>query len=293
VGGAAIAAVPLAISADGFLWEPNRPRVVKVEIPLTRLPEAWEGFRIVQLSDFHYDPYCSVIPIRHSIRIVNELSPDLIVLTGDFVTAPTFGDQGRGEKAALDAEPCAALLAQLRSRLGSYAVMGNHDGGSDSDMVSESLHSRGINVLRNRAVPLTQNGGRLWLAGIDDILEGDPDLDLTLQGIPQDETVVFLAHEPDFALEAARRNVDLQLSGHSHGGQILLPFVGAPWLPPLGRRFPRGMYNIRNLTLYTNVGLGTVRIPVRWNCPPEITVITLRKGTAARAGSFLKALDSS
>jgi len=231
----------------------------------------------VQLSDFHYDPYFSIVPLKHALQVVPGLNPDLIVLTGDFVTVPAFGSDSQARHAAAAAEPCAALLAGLRARLGVFAVLGNHDGASDVARIVAALRAHGIEVLRNRAVELPQDGARLWLAGVDDVLEGVADLKKTLRGVPRDEAVVLLAHEPDFALETAQTPVDLQLSGHSHGGQVRVPFIGAPWLPPLARKFPRGMYHIGDLTLYTNLGLGTVRVPARWNCPPEITLITLRQ----------------
>jgi len=276
--GALAAGGALAVGADAFAWEPNHPHLVKIEIALRRLPEAWDGFRIAQLSDFHYDEYFSIVPLRRAIGMVNDLKPDMVALTGDFVTAPAWGSsEADAVRAAKTVEPCAALLAQIHSRLGSFAVLGNHDDGSDGDIVKDGLKSHGITVLRNGALPLTQSGARLWLAGIDDALQGQPDLDLALRSVPHEEPVLLMAHEPDFALQTKQYPVDLQLSGHSHGGQVRLPLIGAPWLPPLGRKFPRGLYKLGNLTLYTNIGLGTVRVAVRLNCPPEITLITLRR----------------
>ncbi|MEY2413099.1 MAG: uncharacterized protein QOD84_1705, partial [Acidobacteriaceae bacterium] len=199
-----------------------------------------------------------------------------VVLTGDFVTVPLFT---RGRNARLAAEsvgPCALLLHQLRSKSGSFAVLGNHDVGSDSIWITETIERQGIPVLRNYSVPLDRDGARIWLAGIDDALEGKADIRSTLRLVPDKEFVMLLAHEPDFASLASRHSVDLQLSGHSHGGQVWLPFVGAPWLPPMGRKYPRGMYRIGELTLYTNIGVGTIRVPVRLNCPPEVTLFTLR-----------------
>jgi hypothetical protein len=204
------------------------------------------------------------------------LQPDVVLLTGDFVTSPPFHGRKRNHPSALDAAPCSAILQQIKSRLGSYAVMGNHDATANPDLISEILEAHDIRVLRNSALPLEQKGSRVWLAGIDDVLEGDPDLRATLQKIPREEFSILMAHEPDFAIQVARTPVDLQLSGHSHGGQVRFPWIGAPILPNLGRDYPMGLYKLGALTLYTNVGLGTIGLPIRLNCPPEITLFTLR-----------------
>lgn len=281
-GAAVIASSALAIEGKSIITGTEDPRLVSVEIPLVRLPAVWDGLTIVQLSDFHYDPHVTLAPIRKAIEITNGLQPDLIVLTGDFVTVPPFSKVFHTQRhAARVAEPCAALLSQLSAPLGIFAVLGNHDTASDPGFIVENLQANRIQTLRNRALPLERQGKRLWLAGVDDVLEGNPDLDLTMKGIPSDEAVLALVHEPDYARRVARHPVDLQLSGHSHGGQIVLPVVGPPYLPPLGRRYPKGLYTLGALTLYTNVGLGTIRIPARVNCPPEVTLIKLR--TAARA----------
>jgi predicted MPP superfamily phosphohydrolase len=247
-------------------------------MPLARLPAALDGFTIAQLSDFHYDEIFSVVPIRNAIEMVNRLHPDLVVLTGDFVTLPMLAlhDDRRWAKAA---EPCGELLGGLRARLGSLAVLGNHDVNSNPRFVTAALESHGIRVLRNRSQPVQKNGSRVWFCGLDS-LAGDPDLDLALRTVPKGEAVVLLVHEPDFADEASRHSVDLQLSGHSHGGQVWLPGIGAPWLPPYARKYPRGKYTVSALQLYTNIGLGTIRMPVRLNCAPEVTLFTLRAGEA-------------
>jgi len=266
----------LALGVDAVIREPNHPKLTRVEIPLARLPAAFDGFTIAQLSDFHYDPIFSAVPIRAAIEIVNGLHPDLVVLTGDFVTASAFADIP-DRNSARAAAPCAQVLSGLRSRLGSLAVLGNHDVGTDPGFVTEVLQSHGIPVLRNRPQVLEQGGARLWFCGVDS-LEGQPRIDLGLRGIPSDEAVIVLVHEPDFADEAARHPVDLQLSGHSHGGQIWLPGIGAPWLPRYARKYPRGQYRVGSLPLYTNIGLGTITVAVRLNCTPEVTLVTLRAG---------------
>jgi uncharacterized protein len=267
-----------ALAVETTLFEPNRPRIVRKEIFLQRWPARLEGFTIAHLSDFHYDPYFSVHPLRASIGMINDLHPDLIVLTGDFVSEP-FLRRNR-EQAASAAEPCAQLLRQIRAPYGRWAVLGNHDVLTLPDRITNALRGQDIQVLMNQSVPIEGNGARFWLGGVDDELEGKPNLDSALHNIPSDECVILLAHEPDYADHVAHYPVDLQLSGHTHGGQVRLPFVGPLYLPPLGRKYIWGLYKIRELTLYTNQGLGTVNVPVRMNCPPEITLLTLRRSAA-------------
>jgi uncharacterized protein len=271
----AVAAVGVAVSADGFA-ESNHPHVVRQEITLDRLPQSFDGFTFAQLSDFHYDGSFSAVPIRKSVEIVNGLRPDLTVLTGDFVTVPILERERFLRSAATTALPCAAILEGIQGP--KYAILGNHDAMANPPLIVRALQDHGIPVLRNRSLPIERGDGRVWLAGIDDLLRGMPRIDNTLHGIPPDETTILLVHEPDFADEAAQFPVDLQLSGHSHGGQIWIPGIGAPWLPPMSRKYPRGLYRVGNMTLYTNMGIGTIRAPIRINCPPEVTLITLRAG---------------
>lgn len=247
---------------------------MRKEIALRRWPSRLDGFTVVLLSDFHYDPYFSIHPLRSAIHMVNSLRPALIVLTGDFVSAPFVGKPATGAAAA---EPCAQLLRQMQAPYGLWAVLGNHDAYTDPDRVTSALRDEGIHVLVNQSLPIESNGARFWLAGVDDVLDGTADLDATLHAVPLDEATILLVHEPDYADYAVRYAVDLQLSGHSHGGQVRVPFVRPLYLPELARKYIWGSYEIGGLTLYTNPGLGTVGLPVRWNCPPEITLLTLRR----------------
>jgi uncharacterized protein len=263
-----------ALAVDGFLLEPDRPRVVRREIALRRWPRLLDGFTLALLADFHYDPIFSVHPISAAIDLVNGLLPDLVVLAGDFVSEPRFGPAAEG---ARQAEPCAQLLRKLEAPHGLWAIMGNHDANTDPRRVTGALRDVGIQVLLNQSVPIERNGGRFWLGGVDDVVEGNADLAGTLHYVPSGEATVLLAHEPDYADFVARHPVDLQLSGHSHGGQIRLPFVPMFYLPELARKYIWGLYKIRELTLYTNPGLGTIGIPARINCPPEITLLTVRR----------------
>jgi uncharacterized protein len=276
--GAGVAATgALALGENATILEPNRPILTTMEVVLPPLPAAFNGFTIAHLSDFHYDEHFSAVPLRAAIEIVNHLHPDLVVLTGDFVTVPVFHRRFHTAKQAANAaEPCARLLAQLHPRLGVVSILGNHDVESDAPRIIETLNAHGLPVLRNRSIPIEQEGSRIWLCGLDSVWEGKPNLDLALHGVPREELVILLVHEPDFADQAAHYPVDLQLSGHSHGGQIWLPGIGAPWLPRFARKYPRGLYKVGPLTLYTNIGLGTIRLPIRLNCPPEVTLVTLR-----------------
>ena len=276
------AAGVVALAADSTLLDPNFPRLVRQEISLRRWPARLDGFTIAVLSDFHYDPYFSIHPLRAAIGMVNGLRPDLIVLTGDFVTFPTFGSNPAA--AASAAVPCARLLRQMEAPQGLWAIMGNHDFFTDPVRVGTALRAEGIRVLANESVAIESNGARFWLAGVNDVLSDTADLGTTLRDAQGDEATVLLAHEPDYADEVARsadvHPVDLQLSGHTHGGQLRVPFLPPLYLPEMGKKYVSGLFKIGPLTLYTNPGLGTVGVPARFNCPPEVTFLTIRRAAS-------------
>jgi predicted MPP superfamily phosphohydrolase len=246
---------------------------VRQEFHLQRWPERLNGFTVAVLSDFHYDPIFSVHPLRAAIAMVNNLHPDLIALTGDFVTVSSIGDEAKG---ALAAEPCASLLRQMSAPHGLWAVMGNHDDATDPEHVTRALQAQNIQVLANQSQPVEQDGARFWLGGVNDVMNGAADLSKTMHGVPASEAVILLAHEPDFADEAAKSPIDLQISGHSHGGQIRIPFLPPLYLPALAKKYVWGTYQVGPLMLHTSAGLGTIGVPMRLNCPPEITLLTLR-----------------
>ncbi len=260
--------------------------ITKRDFFLRGLAAAFDGMRIVQLSDIHLDEFTEPIFLRHVIDRVNSLKPDAIFFTGDFVTAkmgwkssPKLGSTKFARGAAWQ---CANILTGLECKA-LFAVLGNHDMGVGAREVAAALAANGIKVLRNACVPIERAGGRIWLAGLDDPLEGhaDPELAIpaSIRNLPN-EPVVLLCHGPDYAdrllTHPAGQAVDVMLSGHSHGGQIRLPFLGAMVLPQLGRKYVEGWFRIGHLQLYVNRGIGTVGVPFRLDCPPEITVITLR-----------------
>jgi predicted MPP superfamily phosphohydrolase len=259
---------------DTLFVEPEDLRPRHVNVLLKRLPESFDGFRIAQISDIHFGPYMGRAGVERAVRLAQSFQPDLVALTGDFVSHPW--NHGNGRTGARFIEPCADVLAQVKdARL--VAVLGNHDHFNSARIVEAGLKERGISVPRNAAFPVERGKDRIWIAGIDDAWVGAADLNRTLHGIPADEATILLAHEPDFADIAATYPVDLQLSGHSHGGQVRLPGVGALVLPPMAYKYPIGLNRVRALQVYTNVGLGVINPPVRFRCPPEVTFLTLSK----------------
>jgi predicted MPP superfamily phosphohydrolase len=242
--------------------------VERMTIHLPRLPRAFHGFTIVQLSDFHYGPLVEPNSLRAAFDAANALKPDLSVVTGDFVSRLTCGEADRVTRE----------LSRLRAPEGVVAVLGNHDWWEEGDEVAEAVRAAGVKLLRNEHVALRRDGAALYVAGVDDVRADADDLPRTLRGIPPDGCVVLLAHEPYFADTAARTGrVALQLSGHSHGGQIRIPILEPLVLRATGHhRYPRGLNRVGELQVYTNRGLGVVGLPLRYDCPPEVTHLTLQ-----------------
>ena len=246
------------------------PRVERLTLRWPTLPPDLHGLRIVQLSDFHAAPYMDPALLRAGVQLGQAQSGDLIVLTGDFITYPRHAERY--------ARQAAAIVGTLRAPLGVYAVLGNHDYWADPGIVVRAVEAAGIPMLINTARPIRVGQTDVWLVGLDDARLGRPNLDLALTPVPDHAFKVALVHEPDTADHTARFGVQLQLSGHSHGGQITLPGGRPIFLPSLGRKYPAGLYRVGRTWLYTNRGLGAGYPPVRLNCPPEITVITLARG---------------
>jgi predicted MPP superfamily phosphohydrolase len=207
---------------------------------------------------------------------VNGLAAELVVLTGDFVSWKPLPQHF----AVRLGYHCAELLSRIECPL-RYAVMGNHDALVSTAAITDALSTFGIPVLANSSVPLERDGQRLWLAGVKDVLLQRPDLGAALPAgrRPEHEPLILLAHEPDFADRALGSQIDLILSGHTHGGQILLPFVPPLFLPDMGMKYVHGQFRLGDgMQLYVNRGIGAVNLPFRFRCPPEITVITLAQG---------------
>ncbi len=237
----------------------------QVRIPISHLPPAFEGYRIIQLADFHfYDPLSYEIG-RRAVEMALDRSPDLIVLTGDVVSRH------------VDAEAIYRTFSPLCARDGVWTIMGNHDYWEAPGQLRAVLNQCGIRELCNANAPLRRGDQAIWLAGIDDVLEGYPDLESTVAGIPPDATAILLAHEPDFAEQIAQTGrASLVLAGHSHGGQVVIPGMRPFLLPTLATKYWQGMHRVRDLWLYVSRGVGT-HSGLRWNCKPEVTEITLAR----------------
>jgi len=247
--------------------EPWWFEVVHYELALPGLPDPFAGLTIAQISDLHLGRFATASDIEPAVRATQALGADVIALTGDFVSRVSVGEP----------EMLVQMLSRLSAPQGVYAALGNHDWWENGPLVAESLRQAGITVLQNQHVSLRRDGQSLFLAGIDDVWVGRHDLAAALSGVPSACKVVLLAHEPDFADLAARdRRIVLQLSGHSHGGQVCIPGHGGLHFPPWAQKYRRGSYQVGEMTLYVNRGLGMVTLPLRFACRPEVTLFTLQ-----------------
>ena len=265
LGALSVVGAPVVAAGYALGIEPARLSLERVRLPIAGLAPALQGLRIVQLSDVHLHPGQAPRLARRAVALANRLAPDLIVLTGDYTS-----------DSADPLDRLAAELEALRSPLGAFACLGNHDVWYDAGRARRSLEDVGIRVLVNQGVIVRVGDAALYLAGLDDGWSGAPDLAAALVGCPPGAAVLLLAHEPDLAPRwAAEGRVTLQLAGHSHGGQVRLPGIGAPLLPYLGERYDLGLYRVGEMWLYVSRGVGTTGPPLRLGCPPEVTEITL------------------
>lgn len=250
--------------ARAALAEPYMLMVERHAIALRRLPRALDGFRIVHLSDLHHSPFTSSRQIERAIETANSLEPDIIALTGDYVSH---------ERSYI--APCAELVGRLRARQGVYAVLGNHDHWTDAALIADLFSLAGLRVLINEGMRFEQDGAAFWLAGVDDTMVGQEDLSLALAGSHRDEMKLLLAHNPVILRRAARAGVDLVLSGHTHGGQVAWRSERSASGRPR-RRLLKGLGRQGETQIYVTRGLGTVVLPIRYGCPPEVSLLELR-----------------
>ncbi|HJS51554.1 MAG TPA: metallophosphoesterase [Pyrinomonadaceae bacterium] len=251
-------------TAKDAMNEANSLTLERVEIRLKRLPRQLDGLTIIHLSDTHHSPFTSLEHIERAVRVANRLNPDMFVLTGDYVSH---------ERKYI--APVAEVLGQLRAEFGTFACLGNHDHWTDAGLVTDLFRGEGITMLVNEGVRLEVRGASFWIAGVDDHMVGRTDLRAALNGSFPDEMKLLLAHNPIIFRRAVRRGIDLTLSGHTHGGQVKMRDPEKPVLRK--RKLKAGLYRRYDSQIYITRGIGTVVLPVRYQCPPEISLLELRR----------------
>lgn len=239
------------------------PTLKRITLPLRDLPAAFEGFTIGQLTDLHLGVLLTGQSVPRAVAALMAAHPDLIVLTGDYISFRRHLPRLRD------------ALQPLAAPYGIYAIFGNHDGWTDRDAIAELLRGLHIQTLIDEHQVIALGGDRLVVAGVDDMWDGTPDLEAALRGVPAEAPIILLAHAPDYADEAAQTPVAVQLAGHTHAGHIRLPGLGPLFLPRHGTRYDRGLHRVGQMWLYVSHGVGGW--PLRIGCRGEVTVFTLRK----------------
>lgn len=276
-----IVCIALCLAAYAFFISPRRLRVSRLDIGSAELPDEFDGKRIVQFSDTHLGFFHSLSRFERLIEAINAERPDIVVFTGDLFDGRA---KPKGDPAVIP------LLARIQAPLGKFAVYGNHDFGSDKATRTSGafLTEGGFTMLVNATRRIALPGGRaITISGLDDYVRGRPSPRGCLSRLPKQGFHLLLCHEPDPVRNHLPYPVDLQLSGHSHGGQVALPVVGAIIRTSFGRKYVRGLHRLRHhpplpgraFQLYVNRGIGMTRLPFRFGSVPELTVFTLRRKT--------------
>jgi uncharacterized protein len=251
------------------------PRMLKVNshaIKHVDIPKSFDGFKIVQFSDTHLGFQYDLNQFKKMLIQISNLKPDIIFFTGDLMDAPNQYQY---------ADEIMPLLKNLEAPFGKYSIYGNHDhGGYGSDIYKNIMELSDFKLLLNDSAQIQLlDGSSIYVLGIDDAMLGRPNFESAIENVPKNSYKILLSHAPDLADQAVDFGVQLQLSGHSHGGQIQIPFVGALITPPFAKKYREGFYEIETsefpLTLYVNRGIGTTRLPFRFLSKPELTIFTL------------------
>lgn len=267
--GAGVVGGGILTTGYGF-WEASDVQIRRQSVALPALPEVYVGKTVAVVADLHHGPYVGIDFIRSVVQLTNSLNPDLIALVGDYAH--------KGYQAHEQLPPCLAELAELRAPLGVFAIPGNHDMAGGGRLYRETIATTPLIDLTNSQHRIVQDGQALWLAGVDDLWWGKPNLDTALKNVPLNDTVILLSHNPDFAEDRPDRRVGLILSGHTHGGQVYLPGYGTPWLPSkYGDKYRHGLVDGPASKVFISRGLGEAGVPIRLGVPPEICLLTLSR----------------
>jgi hypothetical protein len=257
-------------AVDALLLEPHGYRTPRLTVTLPYLPAGWDGATIAVIADMHIGPYSTLDDARAIVHLCNNLQPDIIALVGDYVS-----------EAAAISRALVEVLRDLRCNIGKFAVLGNHDYWSDPAAMRHTLQSADIDLLCNAHRTVSRNDTPLCIAGVDDLwsTRPGPDIQATLADVPTSTCRIVLCHNPDYVVQLPTQpRVDLMIAGHTHGGQVRLPLLGAPILPITHREYAEGLTTAPRCKVFTSRGLGMVSVPVRFNCPPELPLLTLRQG---------------
>jgi predicted MPP superfamily phosphohydrolase len=254
---------------SGVLALGSRPRLRATTIRIVGLPAELDGYRIGQISDVHCGPLTPAARVRQWVARLNALDLDLMTVTGDLIT-----------HGSTHVHAVAAALGELRARDGVYACMGNHDYFTDGEQFVRELTGAGLTVLRNRGVTVGRDGARLFVAGVDDTWTSRHDVARALAERPAGTPAILLAHDPNLFPDAITHDVELTLSGHTHGGQLAVPGIRRLSLARFVTVFTAGLYRRGGSWLYVNRGAGTTGPPVRLGAPAELAVLTLRRATS-------------
>lgn len=264
----------LGISGGTYYYarniEPGLLTIKQESIASTKIPSSFHNIKIVQFSDTHIGFHYTLDQFQELTEKINQLKPDIIVFTGDLVDAP---DDYKWDNRII------YLLKSLQAPYGKFWVFGNHDhGGYGTEIVQSVMNEANFTLLKNSHQVIEIDHDRIILAGIDDVILGQPDLQKAIENTNPELLTILLAHEPDFADKTVNFPVDVQLSGHSHGGQVRLPFIGHLYTPTYAEKYVDGkyMFETSGLHLFVSRGIGTTRLPYRFLCVPEISLYTLK-----------------
>ena len=270
----------------------ERLRLEQSEVRIPRLPKEFDGVKIGLLSDLHASATVSESLIEQAATRLMEQKPDIIALCGDFISGSTrFGNSGSvGEFKSHRLEQCVAAISSLSAPMGIYGVLGNHDFWSGQEAVAAIMeqfsNQLGVRWLRNSGTQIDKGDASINILGVDDYWEATCSLGRALRDCDEKSVRILLSHNPDIneAIETDMERIDLVLSGHTHGGQIALPFIGAPYLPSkYGQRYRQGLVRDGERQTYITRGVGHLLLPLRLNCPPEASILTLRSGDVQEA----------
>jgi uncharacterized protein len=271
--GAATAVLGLGLATYAGTHGRHEFEITRLTLPIRNLPDGFQNFRIVQMSDIHLEEYTEPSFLEKMVAEVNALEPDLVLITGDFVSLGPLSLRRSWRAAGVAAEVLSTLKAPQR-----FGILGNHDVNVGADHVIRPLEAHGTPILVDSYFPLERGRDILWLCGANDAGTRTPDLNFAIPARPN-APVIFMCHEPDYVENVVLHHrfplIDIMLSGHTHGGQIRIPYIGPLILPSMGQKYVEGLFHFDHMQMYVNRGIGAVGLPFRLNCPAELTHFTL------------------